>query len=101
MCSPVHESNWWCVSLRVFDKNMRVQLVWLLHIPCVSRLSCSWYVPYDTAQIKLRELVCVAWVLHNTFLILHKYKHACAHKIDEIKLIVQHTCVCTRFVHNR
>ena len=41
-----------------------------------------------------------AWARHNTFFISHACKHACACKIDDIKLTVQSSCVRTRHVHN-
>ena len=41
-----------------------------------------------------------AWARYNTFFISHACKHACAHKIDDVKSTVQSSHVCTRRVHN-
>ena len=45
--------------MRVFDKNMRVQLAWSLCVPRVSHLSCSWCVPYFPCKEMLPFLIAV------------------------------------------
>ena len=35
-----------CNYMYIYDKNIHVPLAWPLRVPCVSRLSCSWCVPY-------------------------------------------------------
>ena len=41
-----------------------------------------------------------AWAQLNTFFISHACKHACTHKIDNVKPTIQSSCVHTRCVHN-
>ena len=40
-----------------------------------------------------------AWALQTTLFISHMCKYACAHKIDDIKPIIQSTHICTRHVY--
>ena len=58
---------------------------------------------YGTAQFKLDiHNMHVEWAQLEAFFILHMCKCACAHKIDNIKLIIQrsHVHVCIRHVHD-
>ena len=41
-----------------------------------------------------------AWARHDRFFILHACKHVCVCTIDDVKPIVQSSCVRTRCVHN-
>ena len=48
----------------------------------------------------MAQLMLVAWTWHNTFFILHACKHMCAHKTDDIRPIIQSSCVHIRRVHD-
>ena len=55
---------------------------------------------YGTAQFKLNRTRMQHGLDMARFFILHACKHACVYKIENIKPIIQSSCVHTRRVHD-